>query len=75
MPSNFIFQSISVKILFVGCGVEFALEAASLHPAQVLGISNQKGNLNYGCDADFVMLNDKLDVLSTWIAGECVFSK
>lgn len=55
--------------------MEFALEAASLHPALVLGISHQKGSLSYGCDADFIMLNDDLDVLSTWIAGERVYCK
>uniref|UniRef100_A0A3Q2DYR4 N-acetylglucosamine-6-phosphate deacetylase n=1 Tax=Cyprinodon variegatus TaxID=28743 RepID=A0A3Q2DYR4_CYPVA len=34
-----------------GCSVEEALEAASLHPAQLLGISHRKGNLDYGADA------------------------
>uniref|UniRef100_A0A3Q3FCY3 N-acetylglucosamine-6-phosphate deacetylase n=1 Tax=Labrus bergylta TaxID=56723 RepID=A0A3Q3FCY3_9LABR len=29
-----------------GCSVEEALEAASLHPAQLLGINNKKGNLD-----------------------------
>lgn len=49
-----------------------ALEAATLHPARTLGIENIKGVLNYGADADFVMLNDNLELLSTWISGECV---
>lgn len=31
--------------------MEEALEAASLHPAQVLGISHRKGKLDYGSDA------------------------
>lgn len=52
----------------------YALEAASLHPAQVLGIEKKKGTLDFGADADFVILNDKLEVQSTWIAGECVFT-
>lgn len=34
-----------------GCSVEEALEAASLHPAQLLGISPRKGKLDYGSDA------------------------
>ncbi|KAL1130307.1 hypothetical protein AAG570_013245 [Ranatra chinensis] len=54
------------------CSTVEALEAASLHPAEALGLSKKKGSLNYGADADFVTLNDSLDVLSTWIAGECV---
>lgn len=53
----------------------FALEAASFHPAKCLKIEKQKGTLSFGADADFVMLTDDLTVLSTWIAGDCVFTK
>lgn len=58
-----------------GCSVEEALEAASLHPAQLLGISHQKGNLNYGSDADLVFLDDALNVKATYISGEEVWRK
>lgn len=47
---NFLFFGVYVCVL-TGCSVEEALEAASLHPAQLLGISNKKGNLDYGSDA------------------------
>ncbi|KFP97371.1 Putative N-acetylglucosamine-6-phosphate deacetylase, partial [Haliaeetus albicilla] len=56
-----------------GCSVETALEAASLHPAQLLGIEHKKGTLNYDSDADFLMLNDSLYVQATYIAGEEVW--
>ncbi|XP_072273742.1 N-acetylglucosamine-6-phosphate deacetylase isoform X2 [Pyxicephalus adspersus] len=56
-----------------GCTVEEALEAASLHPAQLLGIQNRKGTLDFGADADFVVLDDNLNVKSTYIAGEAVW--
>jgi len=36
----------------------------------VLHIENQKGTLSFGADADFIFLDDKLNVLSTFIAGE-----
>lgn len=58
---------------FVDCSIEYALEAASLHPARCIGIEKRKGTLDYGADADFVLLNDELSVQSTWIAGECVY--
>lgn len=58
-----------------GCSVEEALEAASLHPAQLLGLSHRKGTLNYGCDADLVMLDDDLNVKATYISGEEVWRK
>ncbi|XP_055366724.1 N-acetylglucosamine-6-phosphate deacetylase isoform X3 [Betta splendens] len=58
-----------------GCSVEEALAAASLHPAQLLGISHKKGNLDYGSDADLVLLDDALNVRSTYISGEEVWRK
>ncbi|XP_055370880.1 N-acetylglucosamine-6-phosphate deacetylase [Condylostylus longicornis] len=64
-----------VRILqkFTGCSLVYALETASLHPAKCLKIDDKKGTLNYGSDGDFIFLNDNLEILSTWIAGECVF--
>ncbi|KAL1432943.1 hypothetical protein MTO96_001931 [Rhipicephalus appendiculatus] len=58
-----------------GCTTVEALESASLHAAEVLGIQKRKGTLDFGADADFVMLDSNLHVLSTWIAGECVWMK
>jgi len=67
-------SSITKFIKFSRCSVVEALEAASLHPAQAIGIDNQKGTLEFGSDGDFVILNPKdLSVVSTWIEGECVF--
>ncbi|KAK7794100.1 hypothetical protein R5R35_005604 [Gryllus longicercus] len=56
-----------------GCSVEKALEAATLHPAKVLGIENIKGTLNYGADADFILLGEDFDLWSTWISGQHVY--
>ncbi|QQP35283.1 N-acetylglucosamine-6-phosphate deacetylase, partial [Caligus rogercresseyi] len=57
-----------------------ALEAASLHPAEALGIQEKKGTLNYGSDADFIVLNRNpmggpYELLSTWTAGVKVYDK
>ncbi|XP_071976346.1 N-acetylglucosamine-6-phosphate deacetylase [Engystomops pustulosus] len=57
-----------------GCTVEEALEAASLHPAQLLGVQHRKGTLDFGADADFIQLDDSLNVKATYIAGEEVYS-
>lgn len=56
------------------CSLVEALEVSSLHPAQALGLQRQKGALDFGADADLVVLDDALNVLSTWIAGECVYA-
>ncbi len=50
-----------------------ASKLVSYHPAQVLGLGHKKGLLEAGYDADFVVLNNDLDVLQTWINGNCFF--
>ncbi|CAG8518539.1 14251_t:CDS:2, partial [Racocetra persica] len=55
---------------FTGCTIIEAVEAATLHPAELLGIQNIKGTLNVGADADLVFLNDDLRVMRCFIAGE-----
>lgn len=50
-----------------------AIEAATLHPAQLLGISDRKGTLNVGADADLVFLDDssgEIQVQRVFVAGE-----
>lgn len=57
-----------------GCSVEEALEAATLHPAQLLGIESDIGTLNFGSRADFILLDDSLCVQETYLGGLCVYS-
>ena len=77
---EFVFKSWEWKvkgILFFqnvsGCSAVEALEGATLHPAQVLGIEQRKGTLNYKSDADLVFLDDDLNVHATFIAGQPVW--
>ena len=58
-----------------GASVVAALEAASLHPAQAIGISGKKGALEVGADADVVLVDDALHVHATYIGGERVWSR
>ena len=52
-----------------------ALLAASHHPAQVLNLDGKKGTVTQiGADADFVILDDDLNVQATCIAGEVVWT-
>jgi N-acetylglucosamine-6-phosphate deacetylase len=47
-----------------------ALRAASLTPAQFLGLENERGALVPGAQADLVALTDDLKVIATWLRGE-----
>ncbi|KAI9281783.1 hypothetical protein BC943DRAFT_344237 [Umbelopsis sp. AD052] len=55
---------------FTKCTMVEAIEAATLHPAQVLGISDRKGTLNPGGDADLLFLNDDLEIQRVFVYGE-----
>ncbi|KAJ1830257.1 N-acetyl-glucosamine-6-phosphate deacetylase [Coemansia sp. RSA 2711] len=55
---------------YTQCPLVEALEAASLHPAQMLGIADRKGTLKYGADADIIILTDSLQVESVFVRGE-----
>jgi N-acetylglucosamine-6-phosphate deacetylase len=50
--------------------LESALRAASLTPAQFLGLENERGAIVPGARADLVALTDGLTVAATWIDGE-----
>ncbi|KAI8344942.1 hypothetical protein BD560DRAFT_411728 [Blakeslea trispora] len=58
---------------FTNCSIVEAIEAATLHPARLLGIDHEKGTLNVGADADFVFLDDRsgeVYVKRVFVAGE-----
>lgn len=56
-----------------GCSIAYAIEAASTKPAHILGMQKTHGSLNVDCNADMIILNEKLEVQSTYIDGVCVF--
>ncbi|KAJ2479604.1 N-acetyl-glucosamine-6-phosphate deacetylase [Coemansia sp. RSA 2131] len=55
---------------FTQCSLVEAIEAATLHPAQMLGIEHRKGTLEYGTDADIILLTDDLQVERVFVRGE-----
>ena len=50
-----------------------AIQMASLIPAKSLGIDNVCGKLHEGYDADFIVLDDNLDLKATFLNGKRVF--
>ncbi|KAK9667514.1 N-acetyl-glucosamine-6-phosphate deacetylase [Basidiobolus ranarum] len=54
---------------FTGCSIVEAIEAATLRPAESLNITHKKGTFNAGADADFLFLDDELNVKRVFVAG------
>lgn len=50
-----------------------AIQMASLVPAKSLGIDNVCGKLHEGYDADFIVLDENLDLKATFLNGKRVF--
>ena len=55
---------------FTKCSIEEALRDATLNPAVALNIQDRKGQLKPHMDADFVFLDDDLNVHATFVGGE-----
>ena len=73
---NFLIIFSSLFVLCISdCSIVEALEAATLHPARALEIETKKGVLDFEAEADFILLDENLHVLSTWIAGNCVYER
>jgi N-acetylglucosamine-6-phosphate deacetylase len=58
-----------------GCSLVEALSCASEHPAKMLQIYPTKGSLDYGADADFVFLDEQVNVRATFINGDLVWQQ
>jgi len=65
----------SVRFVYetLGLPLDEALRMASTYPAEAARLSDRKGALKRGFDADFVVLTPELGIHSTWIGGACVY--
>ncbi len=52
-----------------------AIDMASLIPARSLGIDDKCGSLEVGRPADFIVLDEKLDLQKTYLDGRCLYEK
>lgn len=66
-------RAIKAMSEYAGCSLEDAIRMAAYNPARTLGLSDKKGSLSLGKDADLVVLNADFNVLLTMRAGCVVF--
>jgi N-acetylglucosamine-6-phosphate deacetylase len=50
-----------------------AIRMASTVPARVVGLSDRKGRIAPGYDADLVALDDEMNIVRTWVHGRTVY--
>ena len=54
----------------LGLSLPEAVKMVSAYPAAVIGVNERKGKLKAGYDADFTILNNRLEVIQTWARGK-----
>jgi N-acetylglucosamine-6-phosphate deacetylase len=54
------------------CSLEQALMMATATPAQFLGMGHQKGKIDIGHDADWILLDENINIASMFIGGKRV---
>ena len=62
-------------IAATGCSLNEAVMMSGLTPARSIGMSERKGNLTPGYDADITVLDDALQVTHTIVNGALVYAK
>jgi N-acetylglucosamine-6-phosphate deacetylase len=68
-------QAVALMVRQVGLPLEEALAMASFVPAKRLSLSDQKGSLAPGKDADLVVLDDHFQVQLTAVRGNIIFQR
>jgi N-acetylglucosamine-6-phosphate deacetylase len=58
---------------FTDCDLAEALQMATLTPARSIGLAHRKGSLEPGKDADVVLLDQALEVVTTVVMGEVAY--
>ncbi len=67
-------RAVSNTCNFAGLTLWESVNMASLNPARVMRLSDRKGSIEPGKDADIVLLDDDFNVHLTMVEGKIVFS-
>lgn len=70
-------MNVAVKNMTEKVGVPFteAVDFATKNPARMMGLSETKGSIKVGKDADFVILDKDFNVLKTIRAGKIIYER
>lgn len=64
---------VRTMVQVTGCSIEDAVRMITENPARVMGISDRKGALKAGMDADVVIFDENVNIKSTIINGKIVY--
>ncbi|WAH43975.1 N-acetylglucosamine-6-phosphate deacetylase [Alicyclobacillus fastidiosus] len=62
-------QALKNAIQFTGCPLEQILPSLTEVPARQIGVDHRKGTLEPGKDADFLVIDENMHILATYVKG------
>jgi len=62
-------------VMNLGFSIDDVIKMGCAHPARLSGVIEAKGSIEIGKDADLVVLDDKFNVLYTFIEGKLVYKQ
>lgn len=68
-------EAIKNMVRYVDADLEDIVQMASVNPAKRLGVYDRKGSIEFGKDADLVVLNENLDIIMTIVKGSICYCK
>ena len=66
---------VRTMIHIAGSSMSDAVRMITENPARIMGISDRKGSLVVGMDADVVIFDDNINIKNTIIGGRIVYQK
>ncbi|WP_246125655.1 N-acetylglucosamine-6-phosphate deacetylase [Alkalicoccus halolimnae] len=60
---------------WTGCSIEEIVQMSAVNPARRLGLSDRKGRLSAGMDADFTIVDEDWNVLEVYIGGKAIYRR
>ena len=64
---------VRTMVRIAGCSIPEAVRMITENPARVMGISDRKGALTAGMDADVVIFDNDINIKNTIIAGKVIY--
>lgn len=64
---------VRTMVQIAGCSITDAVRMITENPARIMGISDRKGSLKAGMDADLVIFDENINVRNTIIEGKIVY--
>ncbi len=61
-------------ISHTGCSLEQAVQMGSYNPSRVMGLSNKKGEIKTGMDADIIIFDEDINIKMTIIEGNVEYN-